>query len=162
MLSITRVADYALIAMTDLASHYPAQVKMRDISKRTRIPLPTLQKIMGDLVRHKLVCSIRGPDGGYYLSRPAEEITFFEVVTAVEVSFRLTKCAGNSDGQSTHKCRVRPVCPNIGAMRKVHGLLEQLLTGVSIAQLAENTVPETLSLKPRPKRKRRRTAQAGR
>ena len=79
MLSITRVADYALIAMTDLASHYPAQVKMRDISKRTRIPLPTLQKIMGDLVRHKVVCSIRGPDGGYYLSRPAEEITFFEV-----------------------------------------------------------------------------------
>ena len=162
MLSITRVADYALIAMTDLASHYPAPVKMRDISKRMRIPQPTLQKILSALVSRKLVRSIRGPDGGYYLSRPAEEITFFEVVTAVEGSFRLTKCAGNSDGQSTHKCSVRPVCPNIGAMRKVHGLLKQLLDSVSIAHLAEDTVPEALTLKPGPKRKRRRTAKVGR
>ncbi len=158
MLSITRIADYALNAMTALACQYPEPVKMRDISARLRIPQPTLQKILSELVSHKLVSSIRGPDGGYFLSRPADQITFFEVVTAVEGSFRLTQCAGKPNGAARPKCEVKPVCPNRVSMRKIHVLLEQLLTGVSIAQLAENEVPEALTLKPRPKRKRRKTA----
>ncbi len=47
-------------------------------------------------------------------------------------------------------------------MRNVHRWLEQLLAGVSIVRLAENTGPETLTLKPRPRRTRRTTAKAGR
>ncbi len=160
MLSITRKADYALVAMADLADHHPSVVRTRDLSKRRRIPTPVLRKILTTLASRKLVGSARGPNGGFRLSRPPEEITLAQVIAAVESSFRFTDCTGTTKGRPKRKCAVRPVCPVVGSMRKVHGLLEQCLTGVSIAEFASDAVPETVTLKRTNSRRRRRAAKA--
>ena len=128
---------------------------MRDISARTGIPQPVLQKILTALVGRKLVRSIRGPDGGYFLGRPAEKTTFLDVVTAVEGSLKLTECAGKSNGSPKRKCGVRRNCPNVESMRKVHRLVEELLAAISVAHLAEDAVPEVLTITSVTRRRRR-------
>ena len=92
MLTITRKADYALVAMADLAEQYPKTVRTRDIAQRLRIPAPVLQKILTRLASCGLVVSIAGPAGGYHLSQPPEEISLAEVIGAIEGSFCFANC----------------------------------------------------------------------
>lgn len=159
MLSITRKADYALIAMADLARQHPAVVCTRDLSERRCIPIPVLRKILTMLAGSKLVVSIQGPTGGFRLSRPPREITLADVIAAIEGPFRFVDCAIVAGRRPRRTCEQKSACPVIGPMRKVHGLLEQCLAGVSIADLASDMVPDTVTLsRAAPSRRRRGAA----
>jgi Rrf2 family protein len=160
MLAITRKADYALVAVADLAELHPSVVRTRDLALRRRIPGPVLQKILTALTNRGLLVSVQGPNGGYRLSRGPEKIALADVIEAIEGTFRFTCCTGPRTEHAKHECPVRSVCPVSGSMRKVHSLVEQCLTGVSIAQLASDTVPDTVTLhqarpRGRPKRSSR-------
>ena len=160
MLTITRKADYALIAMAELTEHYPSLVMTRDISERRNIPVPVLRKVLSMLASRNLLVSIQSPTGGFRLARPPGEITIAEVIGAIEGSFRFAECTGESNGQPRRECEQKPDCPVIGPMRKVHSLLEQCLTGVSIEEFASDTVPESVTLKRSPRRLRRKPARS--
>lgn len=160
MLSITRKADYALVAMADLVEHHPSVVRTRELSERRCIPTPVLRKILSILASRNLVTSIQSPTGGFRLARPPGKITIAEVIAAIEGSFRFTDCRCASNGQPGRRCEQRHACPVIGPMRKVHALLEQCLTGVSIEEFAFDTVPEVMTLKRATRRKRRTPAKA--
>lgn len=159
MLTITRKTDYALVAMANLAESYPSVVRTRDLSRRRRIPRPVLQKILTTLTGHELLVSVQGPNGGYHLRRPPEEIALADVISAMEGSFRFTGCTGTR-GRPSQKCFARSVCPVMGSMGKVHSLLEQCLTGISIADLASGTVPETVTFTSTRRQQRRRVGNA--
>jgi Rrf2 family protein len=59
-------------------------VKGDRISEAQHIPLKFLENILIEMRHHGLVRSQRGRDGGYWLARPAEEVTIADVVRAVE------------------------------------------------------------------------------
>lgn len=59
-------------------------VKRDVVSEAQGIPLPFLEHILLDLRRAEIVQSVRGPDGGYWLSRPASEVSVADVVRAVD------------------------------------------------------------------------------
>jgi Rrf2 family protein len=65
-----------------------------EIAERERIPRQFLEKIIRDLIRRGLVRSRRGPHGGYVLARPAEAVTFRDVIEAVEGPISLNVCVG--------------------------------------------------------------------
>ena len=78
---LTTKGRFAVTAMADLAmcgGHRP--VTMAAISERQRISLSYLEQLFGKLRRSKIVESVRGPGGGYYLARPAEQITIAEII----------------------------------------------------------------------------------
>ena len=78
-------SDYALRAMAQLASEAAAgPVKAERIGQMQEIPLKYLPSILAELKRAFLVTSHRGPDGGYSLQRPADEITLADVMRAVD------------------------------------------------------------------------------
>lgn len=161
MLSITRKADYALIAMADLADQYPSEVRTRDISERRRIPVPVLRKILTMLASRDLVISNQSPTGGFRLARPPADIAIADVIGAIEGSFRFTDCTGASNGRPKRKCLQKRTCAVIGPMQKIHALLEQCLTGVSIEEFATDTVPEAVALKRPTQRTRRKLVGTG-
>lgn len=76
---------YAMVALADLAIQ-PVNVlsSLAEISKRQDISLPYLEQLFVKLRRAGLVESVRGPGGGYRLSRGPSEIRISEVLTAVE------------------------------------------------------------------------------
>jgi Rrf2 family protein len=81
---ISAKADYALRAAAELATADGGPVKGEQLATAQQIPPKFLENILGDLRHAGLVRSQRGADGGYWLQRPADEITLAEIVRAVE------------------------------------------------------------------------------
>ena len=81
---VSAKADYALRAAIELAAAGDGPVKGERIAQAQEIPLKFLENILGDLRQAGIVRSQRGAEGGYWLARPAEEISLAEVVRAVE------------------------------------------------------------------------------
>jgi Rrf2 family protein len=81
---VSAKADYAIRAMVELAAAGEGPVKAERIAQAQEIPLKFLENIMSDLRQGGLVRSQRGADGGYWLARPADEITLANVIRAVE------------------------------------------------------------------------------
>jgi Rrf2 family protein len=81
---VSAKADYAVRAAVELASAGEGPVKGERIAHAQEIPLKFLENILGELRHAGLVRSQRGTEGGYWLSRPPEEITIADVIRAVE------------------------------------------------------------------------------
>ena len=82
---ISAKSDYAIKAMVELAGEGPGEMlTAHEIADRQRIPLRFLLNILADLRRVGIVDSRRGPTGGWWLARPADEISAADVVRAVD------------------------------------------------------------------------------
>ena len=108
---LTHLADYAVVLMT-AAARRPAAARLSatELSAETGVPLPTAQKLMGQLAGSGLLSSVRGAGGGFTLARPASEISLADVVEAVEGPIALTMCSdsNNHDCILDKHCRVKP------------------------------------------------------
>lgn len=89
---ISQTIEYALRAMSNLASLGGASATCGQIARATRVPRGYLSKIMSDLVRADLVRSFRGPHGGFVLARDAHTITLLDIVNAVDPIRRIAGC----------------------------------------------------------------------
>jgi len=84
---VSAKADYAVRAMVELAASGSSEeqpAKGEVLAAAQKIPLRFLENILGELRVHGLVQSRRGSDGGYWLARPADDVTIAEVIRAVE------------------------------------------------------------------------------
>lgn len=92
----SQTVEYALRAMTFLGSRPAASTTTEVIARETQVPAGYLAKVMRDLVVAQLVTSQRGPNGGFVLARPPEQITVLDIVNAVDPIQRIRSCpAGN-------------------------------------------------------------------
>lgn len=84
-MKISRSTGYALVAVGYIAQNYQAgAVLAQRIAKEYNIPLEYLLKILQQLVRANVLRSKRGPRGGFFLAKPANEISFVEIIEAVD------------------------------------------------------------------------------
>jgi Rrf2 family protein len=98
-LQISRKIEYGLRAMIFLASQRPDQVvPFREIARRMAVPENFLAKILKVLVARKMVRATRGAHGGYALARPAQDISFLDVIEAVEGPVKVNLCQDGSGG----------------------------------------------------------------
>ena len=81
---VSAKADYAVRAAIELASTTGSPAKGDSIAQAQGIPLKFLENILIELRHADIVRSQRGPEGGYWLARPPEEITVAQVIRAVE------------------------------------------------------------------------------
>lgn len=96
---------YAVMAMADLckaATDKP--IALADVAERQEISLSYLEQLFGKLRRAGLVKSVRGPGGGYLLSRAASEIRISDVIQAVDEPMDATRCT-KSEGCHSDKAR---------------------------------------------------------
>ena len=97
-LQVSRKVDYALRAVIHLATEEASDraCSVAEIAARERIPRGFLEKIVQQLIHKGLVRSRRGPHGGYVLAKPAETMTFRDVIEAVEGPISLNVCVGEA------------------------------------------------------------------
>src|SRR3954454_20562721 len=81
---ISAKADYALRAAAELAAAGGGPVKGDALATAQGIPPKFLENILSDLRQSGLIRSQRGSEGGYWLARPAEEISVADVMRAVD------------------------------------------------------------------------------
>ncbi|MET7387647.1 RrF2 family transcriptional regulator [Streptomyces sp. NPDC005529] len=81
---ISAKADYATRALLELAREPARPLTCEAIASSQQIPFRFLKSVVGELRRAGLVRSQRGCEGGYWLGRPAGEVTLLDVVRAVD------------------------------------------------------------------------------
>ena len=130
---LSHLADYAVVLMT-AAARYPAGARLSatELSGDTGVPLPTAQKLMGQLAPAGLLSSVRGAGGGFTLARPADAISLADIVEAVEGPIALTMCA---DGVN-HECLLDAHCRVKPHMGIVGNAVRGALGAVSLTELA--------------------------
>ncbi len=100
-MNLTAKGRYAVTAMLDLALHSDiGTIPLSDIVERQSISQSYLEQLFSKLRRANLVNSIRGPGGGYTLTRPAAEISVADIIDAVDVITDYHHCEETSSADS--------------------------------------------------------------
>lgn len=122
---LTTKGRYAVTAMLDLALHAGSgPVSLADISGRQDISLSYLEQLFAKLRKQNLVSSVRGPGGGYHLSRQHEDIFVAQIIDAVNESVDATGCGGTSDCQQGEVCLTHHLW--CGLSTQIHNFLSQI------------------------------------
>ena len=102
---LTTKGRYAVTAMLDLAYHSEKKpVTLTDIAKRQDISLSYLEQLFARLRRYGMVEGVRGPGGGYQLSRKADQISIAQIISAVDETIDSTRCGGKANCQKEQPC----------------------------------------------------------
>ncbi len=125
---------YALRALAFLANGDGRPVASRDIAWAYGLPEKFLVKALKPLVSAGILRSLKGPNGGYRLAKPAGDITLLEVVEAAEGSVR-----GAAPAVGDHDARRRRLQ---GVCAKAAGLVRQGLGAVTLKDLAGGARPK--------------------
>jgi Rrf2 family iron-sulfur cluster assembly transcriptional regulator len=132
VMRLTTKGRYAVTAMLDLAIRAREKpVSLADISQRQGISLSYLEQLFAKLRKHGLVSSVRGPGGGYRLSRDAKELFVAEIIDAVNESVDATNCQGEGDCQDGDQCLTHVLWEDLS--EKIH----EFLLGISLGSLVE-------------------------
>jgi Rrf2 family protein len=134
---VSAKADYAVRAAAELAASGDGPVKAERIAQAQEIPLKFLETILLDLRKSGVVLSRRGADGGYWLARPAEEISLAQVIRAVEGPIANVRGYPPEQVQYTgHAERLQDVWVAVRAN------LRAVLEHVTLADLARGELPD--------------------
>jgi Rrf2 family protein len=136
---VSAKADYAVRAMVALAADGAEKgpVKGDRIAEAQEIPLRFLENILGELRHAGLVQSRRGMDGGYWLAKPAEEVTIAEVIRVVEGP--LASVRGEPPNELSFTGAAKPLREVWIALR---ANIREILESVTLADVVAGDLPE--------------------
>ncbi len=133
---VSAKVDYALRAAVELASAHPAALKGERLASLQDIPLKFLENILTELKHAGIVRSQRGPEGGYWLARPPEQITLAAIIRAVDGP--LAGVRGERPEEVEFHGPARPLRQVWIATR---ANLRAVLEAVTLADVAEDHLP---------------------
>jgi len=129
---LTTRGRYAVTAILDLALHAEAgPVALADIAARQDISLAYLEQLFAKLRKTGLVCSVRGPGGGYFLAREPAATSVAAIISAVDESVDATRCGGARNCHGEVRCLTHDLWEDLS------GAIAEFLGGVSLADLVE-------------------------
>jgi len=138
---LTTKGRYAVTAMLDLAFHSRVTpVTLTEIATRQTISVSYLEQLFSRLRRADLVIGVRGPGGGYKLSREAVEISIAEIILAVDEQVDLTNCESKATCQNGQPCLTHDLW--MGLSQTVSNYLEGIYLGQLLEQADVKSVAE--------------------
>ena len=113
---LSQKARYALHALLVLAEHDDDEPMMiADIAEEADVPRKFLEQILLGLKKRGIVRSVRGRQGGYMLGRPAQDITFADIIRETDGPLALSPCVSSTAYHKCDDCADEETC----AIRKV-------------------------------------------
>src|SRR3989338_5751846 len=92
-MNLPQTAEYALRVMAQLSLLPPKEtMRVSDLSKKVRIPVPFLSKFVRRLAKRGLVSARRGCGGGVRVARPPREIRYLDILEAAGYKFEVKRC----------------------------------------------------------------------
>jgi Rrf2 family protein len=141
LMQIPRRVDYGLRAVIYLSGQDPEKCcAIGEIASKQGVPRKFLEKIIQDLVRGGLIKSKRGSSGGYLLARAPEEISFCDVIEAIEGPIAVNACMDQHLG-----CDQMPRCTMIGVWSEVQNRIMEVLSRTTIAGLRQSPCREIIA-----------------
>ena len=145
-MKISTKGRYALRLMLDLAmSGRQDCVALKEIAARQQISIKYMEQIITILNRAGFVHSLRGPQGGYRLTRPPESCSVGEILQLTEGSMAPVYCL-----EPGGACEKSERCITYPMWRQLDQLIDSYLRRVSLADLLQGRLPQDLPC-PQPK-----------
>jgi len=127
---LTAKGRYAVTAMLDLAVHHnEGPISLADISDRQGISLSYLEQLFAKLRRNELVKSVRGPGGGYQLSRDAAFIFVAQIVDSVDEKVDVTRFGRRAN------CHHGEICLTHELWSDLSSQIHQFLSDIDLASI---------------------------
>lgn len=138
MLRMSKMTDYAALALATMATRPAATHTAAELAESTGIRLPTTRKLLKMLTRGGLVTSKRGSQGGYILAREPIKISAVDMIEAIEGPLAMTECT-----LAPGLCELEPSCPVSSQWQKLSGAVRRVLAEITLADLVNETpVPQ--------------------
>lgn len=144
----TVATGYALQALASLPED-GSFAMAKDIAESLKLPAPYLAKILQSLARAGILESVRGPKGGFRLTRPAHHVTVGEVLVAMEGEGSLDRCV-----MGFPQCDGDNPCPMHEAWSAVKTQVDDSMTSTTLRDLQLTKIRRSQLALPRGNRKR--------
>ncbi len=142
MIRISKLTDYSIVLLSHLASKPDVLHSTRDLAEESRLPLPTVEKLLKKLTASDLLVSERGARGGYRLAREAGSISVADVIAALEGPIGLTQCTSHGHGEV---CELQRFCPTKTPWMKINDVVLRALKDLSLAEMVTTRGPARAS-----------------
>ena len=130
MLRISKLTDYAIVILGQMAAREGDTHTAAGLAESTGVAMPTVSKVLKTLAKGKIVTSTRGAKGGYSLSRRPEQTTVASVINALEGPIALTECEGERGG-----CEQSASCHARGSWDVINRAVRTALDSVTLADM---------------------------
>ena len=133
MFKLSKKADYGLIALKHLATHYDhGAYSAADIAEVYGISAPLMAKVLQKLAKGGLVAARHGSSGGYTLAKDPTRITALDAISAIDGPLFITSCVTvRGECDQSERCTIRE------PLRRVNHSIEEVLKRISISQMRE-------------------------
>ena len=134
-MKISTKGRYALRVIVDLAeSGSDKYTSIKTISKRQRISEKYLEQIISSLNKAGLVCSIRGAQGGYRLTKSPSEYTVGEILRSMEGSLAPVECLKDEK----NKCPRHSDCVSLYVWEKIYNAINNVVDSITVSDIIEH------------------------
>jgi Rrf2 family protein len=136
---LSNTCKYALRAVVYLAARYKknSYIGIREIAGDLNLPTPFLAKILQQLARHRILNSVKGPNGGFSLLKKPESITMLDIVKIIDGEDLFRKCVIHEDNCAEVR-KKKKKCSLHDDYTKIRKELTTLFREKTIAELANN------------------------
>ena len=136
---LSNSSKYGIRAMAYLARHQDEKTSfgIKEISQELDLPTPYLAKIMQLLVRHRILNSVKGPNGGFSLMKKPESITLYDIVRIIDGEGLFKNCIIHDNTCSSVR-KTRKMCTVHNDYEAIRKQLLTLFKNRTIADLAKS------------------------
>ena len=136
MLRISKLADYGLMLISEMARTPQAIHNAKDLAAITHLAIPTVSKILKALTQASLLVSVRGAQGGYRLRHNPKDIPITHVISSIDGNFGLTECS-----QHKGQCSLEAYCSVTHNWQVINQAVKTTLDRISVADMAQPILP---------------------
>lgn len=132
MIKLSKLADYAVVVLQALRSGEDTVYNASRLSAATKLPEPTVSKILKKLKKAGILQSIQGPKGGYFISEGAGVITVLSVIEAIDGPVYVVDCID----EDAMDCSIQADCSVKGRWSTVNEAIRSSLESITIESLS--------------------------
>ncbi len=137
----SKTCEYALQAILYVAKKKDTKaIGLKQIANSTDIPMHYLGKILQTLVKSKVLKSIKGPNGGFYLTKPAKDFTILQIVLLIDGQDVFDNCI-----LGLKICSDKTQCPIHSEYKEIKRLLSKKTIEELILNDEEVPLPTTIN-----------------
>ena len=132
MLKVSKLADYGIVVLAALGET-GVRMTAQELAQATRLPEPTVAKVLKLLAKGKIVASARGVNGGYRLTAETKTLPVSRIIAAIDGPIAITACVeAEASG-----CSYAGGCSMRGRWTAVNAAITQALDQVTLADMTK-------------------------
>ena len=131
MLKLSKLTDYAVIVLCCLGEQRGRPVSASFIAEKTKLPEPTVQKVLKLMSSKKIITAVRGVSGGYIVPLSLACISVADIVEAIEGPLQLAPC----DNDAEQDCVLAKLYAPKNRWNKVNMAIKETLDKIRVSDL---------------------------